>query len=392
MRHFLPFLLLLLGIAFLMRVDLYFSIVWFLVGLYGLSWLWMHRAVRRLRVRRTLADHAFTGDEVKVALRIENAGRLPIPWLEIEEAIPLELTGTPFPPQVITLGGRSVRDFNYTLKCRRRGYYPLGPLEGKTGDVLGIKERVVNLQERRYVTVYPRVVPLGRLGLPTRSARVTLPARTPLFEDSTRIVGVRDYRPGDSPRRIHWTSTARTGRLVVKQYQPSIARETLICLDLDVNDYPIRRHEATESAIVVAASLASHMIVQERLPVGLATEARDPAADERRRIALSPRSERSQLTSVLEVLARVQAGGGGRFADLLRQESVNLAWGSTMVVVTGQLDDDLAETLVYLNRSGHAIAVILVQPTRRRGEAPEQVQLVGVPVHRVWTDRELMAV
>ena len=238
------------------------------------------------------------------------------------------------------------------------------------------------------MTVYPRIVSLEELGLPTRSALVALPSRLPLFEDTSRIMGVRQYQPGDSPRRIHWTATARTGELVVKQYQPAIARETLICLNLDWRDYPMRRHEATEQAIVVAASVANHTIVQEGLPAGLATDARDPLTEDRRRIVLPPRAERAQLMSILEVLARIQSATGALFVDLLREESVHLPWGSTLLLVTGTIDDALAETVLYLQRRDHAAAVVLVQEAAARGSAATG-SLAGIPVHRVWTDQDL---
>lgn len=395
MGSFVPFLILLFVIALVLRIDLYFTVVWFLLGLYGLSRLWTQRAVRHLQAERQFVDHAFTGDEVRVGLTLRNTGRLPIPWIEVSESVPVDLRGTASPSQVLGLRGREKRRFQYTLNCRRRGFYALGPLRLETGDVLGVEERVLALPEPRRVTVYPRVVPLERLGLPTRSALVSLPARPPLFEDTSRVMGIRDYRPGDSPRRIHWTATARTGRLVVKQYQPAIARETLICLDLDLKDYEVRRYEATEEAIVVAASLAHHMVVREGLPVGLATEGRD-ASDDRRplneglhRITLPPRTGRGHLMGVLEVLARIQVGSSGRFVDLLREESLNLTWGSTIVVITGRLSRDLAEMLLYLKRNGHAMALILVQPDYLRRAEDQQDGVAGIPTHRVWTDRDL---
>jgi uncharacterized protein (DUF58 family) len=387
MALFVPAFLLLFLLSLALRVDPFFTVIWFLLGIYALARVWMRRSVQHLQISRRFEDRAFTGDEVDVHLMIRNTGRLPVVWLQIGESLPLELTTTPFPDQAITLGGREEREFGYTLSCRRRGYYALGPLRMETGDLLGIEDRVLLVAEPRRLTVYPRVVSLEQLGLPTRSALASLPSRTPLFEDTTRIMGVRDYQPGDSPRRIHWTATARTGALVVKQYQPAIARETLICLDLDWRDYASRRHDATEQAIVVAASVANHAIVREDLPVGLATDATDPLVEGRRRIVLPPRAERAQLMSILEVLARVQPVTGARFVDLLREESVHLPWGSTLLLITGTIDDSLAETVLYLRRRGHATAVVLVQEESRSGGAPGS--LGGIPVYRVWVDADL---
>ena len=95
-------------------------------------------------------------------------------------------------------------------------------------------------------------------------------------------MGVRPYQIGDSPRRIHWSATASAGQMLVKRYQPAIARETLICLDLDLTSYTGKRfYDATELAIVTAASIANHIAVREGLPVGLATQALDPLQEDR---------------------------------------------------------------------------------------------------------------
>jgi uncharacterized protein (DUF58 family) len=262
----------------------------------------------------------------------------------------------------------------------------------QTGDLLGMVGRSQVEVTPQHIIVYPRVVPLQRLGLPTRSPQVALPARSPLFEDPARIMGVRDYQRGDSPRRIHWTATASAGRLLVKQYQPSIARETLICLDLDREDYGQRqRYTATELAIVVAASIANHVIVSEGLPVGLTTEAWDPLLDERARFFLPPRSERAHLMSLLEVLARVRITSATSFTDLLRRESVNLPWGATLAVITGRESEALFDTLVHLRRAGFAVALIVVQPAHPSAELQSWADLLGVPIQRVWAEQDLEA-
>ena len=112
--------------------------------------------------------------------------------------------------------------------------------------------------------------------------------------------------------------------------------------------------------------------------------------NQRRRFLLPPRAERAHLTTVLELLARIQLAPGGGFAGLLREESVHLAWGATMVAITGCIDEELAETTLYLKRRGHAMALILVQPAWMRG-GDREPPAIGVPIHRVWTDVELAA-
>jgi uncharacterized protein (DUF58 family) len=238
------------------------------------------------------------------------------------------------------------------------------------------------------------VLPLDRLGLPTRSPLASLPVPTPLFEDPTRVVGVRAYQRGDSPRRIHWSASASAGTLLVKRYQPAIARETLICLDLAQANYSFQRlHAASELAIVTAASLANHIIVREGLAVGLATQAFDPLAGAVRTFVLPPRRERAHLIGLLEVLARAQtverAADPQPLPTFLRQQCHTLPWGSTVVVITGAETAELDDALLYLRAQGLAAALILVMPQPPEAEDRRRAAALGMPVHTVWGEMEL---
>lgn len=392
MGNFAIFLSLLLVIAAALRVDFFFTILYLFFIVYLLTRFWIRRAMANLCVRRQFVNRAFPGEQVTVNLVVQNTGWLPLPWLATHESLPVQLIAPAFHREVLSLGPREQKTLRYTLDCRRRGYYPIGPLTMQTGDLLGIVGPVAAQQPAEHLIIYPRVVSLKSLGLPTHSPLAALPARSPLFEDPARVRGVRDYQPGDSLRRIHWTATASSGRLLVKQYQPAIARETLIGLDLEVEDYDLRqRYVAAELAIVVAASIAHHIIVQEKLPVGLATEARDPLLDRPVQFSLPPRRERAHLMSLLEVLARVEVASATSFPDLLRRESLHLAWGATVVVITGRESPALLDTLVYLKRAGFAVALILVRAHRPSTDLQAGANLIGAPIYPVWAETDLEA-
>jgi uncharacterized protein (DUF58 family) len=388
-RRFVPFLLILFLIAAILRIDFYFTIAYLLFLVYGLSRLWVRRGLTNLRVERRFANRAFTGDDVAVRVGMHNGGRLPLAWIEAHESLPVDLISPPFHREVFSLRAGERRHFDYTLYCRRRGVYPLGPLQVQAGDLLGLEAPRVAEVAADPLIVYPHVVHLPRLWLPTHSPLAALPARAPLFEDPARVTGVRDYAPGDSLRRIHWTATASAGHLLVKQYQPAIARETLICLDMNPASYEMRRrHDASELAVVVAASLAHHVIVRERLPAGLVAEALDGAQGAPARFFLPARRERGHLMSVLEALARVQLAPGPTLAEILRRERPRLAWGTTLIAVTGRADPDLFDSLGALRRGGFPVALVLVQADLH-GVDRERAAVLGVPVRSVWKERDL---
>lgn len=389
MLRLIPFLLALFLIAALLRVDFFFTLAYLFFAVYVLSRLWGGRALPQLTIKREFVRRAFHGDDVPVTVTLRNDGRLPVTWAHARESLPVDLGVPARQNRVFSLNPREAHSLSYTLQCRKRGVYALGPLQVRSGDLFGLTPLAGAEVPPDRLIVYPRVMPLEKLNLPTRSPLAALPARTPLFEDPARVVGVRDYVPGDSQRRIHWTATASAGRLLVKNYQPSIARETVICLDLNAESYDIRgRYDAIELAITAAASVANHVIVRERQPVGLATEARDSLNDTRTRFVLPAQAGRAHLMNVLEALARAQFTQGSSFAQFVRQESVHLAWGTTLVIITGQ-EAPLLDTLAQLRQAGFPVALILVQSARPSAATRQRAALLRIPLYPLWRERDL---
>jgi len=385
------FILILFALAALLRIDFFFTILYLLAGVYFLSRLWSRQVFKKLKISRTLPERTFLGEQIDVTLTLENLSHLPIPWLMINETFSAVLSSPPFFRTVITLGGKSSYAARYTLHARRRGYYAIGPLTLETGDFLAINQRLTNLYEPNHLIIYPKILPISELGLPTHSPQVILPTPAPLFRDTTRIIGVRDYVPGDNPRHIHWPATAVSGRLSVKQFQTAIARDNSIFLNLERNDYgrPGQAGVAIELAIVVTASLAHHMITYETLPIGLTTIADDPLTGGQQKFQLAPNKGQGHLMQILEVLARVEGTEGVDFSRSLREESIHLSWGTTLIIITSAESEALLDTVLLLKRSGFHVTLILVQPAAYSYPQTMRVQELGVPVYRVTREKDI---
>ncbi|NLF02218.1 MAG: hypothetical protein GX601_14700, partial [Anaerolineales bacterium] len=199
MGYFVPFLIILFVIAALLRVDFFFVIVYLFFAVYVLSRTWVQQASSRLHVQRTYVNRAFPGDTVHVKISVHNGSWLPLPWLEVHESLPVHLATPPYRHEVLSLRPHQDAQISYTLRCQRRGYYLIGPITMETGDLLGLLKPRQMETTAEHLIVYPHVVPLERLGLPTRAPLVSLLARSALFEDPARTMGVRDYVRGDSP-------------------------------------------------------------------------------------------------------------------------------------------------------------------------------------------------
>lgn len=393
MRGLVPLLLVMLVVAFLAKLDLFFYLFYALSGIYILGRLWARRSLRAIDLRRHHDKRVFLKQSIPVEIEVRNRGWLPVLWLRLGDGAPGELMAGEAFRRVISLRPREHQRLSYTLLGRRRGYYPFGPLITLGGDLLGSKTYETHYAEGDYVIVYPQIVALRALGFPTQSPAGTLPSRQRLFEDPSRVRGVREYQPGDSLRRIDWKASARVGVLQVRRLEPSMALEVAVFLNLAIDDYPIRwRTAATEMGIVVAASVATHLI-EKRQAVGLATNGRDPLAGEAATTPAFPlRKGREHLMHMLDLLARVEATAKDEplpFLDLVSRGSLGLPWGSTMVLITAQEQEGLFDVLLTLRRRGLSVLLVLTWPGPEYPATVQRAGQLGVQVVPIRSEQDM---
>jgi uncharacterized protein (DUF58 family) len=350
------------------------------VGAVLLNRWWSNRSIKNLQFSRTFLNKVFPDEVIPVAIQVKNLGWLPAVWLRVQDLFPIEVADVRHFHQVITLGPRQAQRLEYKLKARKRGYYAIGPMQISTGDLLGLSPELNSQGNSDFLTVFPHVVPLTQPFLPSHSPLGTLRHHQRIHEDSTRPTGKRDYLPGDSLRRIDWKASAVVGRLQVKQFEPSIALETIIFLDLNYNGYNIRdRVEGTELAIVTAASLAN-WVVTKRQSVGLATNGVDILLPQAESPLIPIRKGRGHLMRILENLARIKALETTSLASLLRRHRTSLPWGSTLVLITGSADDALFDEALQAIRAGLSVVIILCGRYTLAHENRQRAKTIGIPV------------
>lgn len=392
MVSILPAALILFLLASVFKISSIYTVSYLLFGVYVLATVWSQRSTRDLQVRRRYQERALLGDVVEVTLEVRNQGWLPIPWLQIHDRLPVALTSPPFFRTLLSLHPREVRRFTYELHCRQRGWYQIGPLTASLGDVFGLSSRQIEFAGATHLTVYPRILPLDELGLPSKSPFGHLRTRQLLYEDPSRVIGVRDYQAGDSLRKVNWKVTASSGRLQVKKLEPAMTLETVVFLNLNTAEYSrSSAFRATELAIVVAASIANHL-ASLRQEVGLLTNGVDPAAPATGGlVGYLPRKGRGQLSSLLELLGRVAAANDRAFWPSVRDELKRLPWGATLIFVTAQETSELLEALLPMRRAGFNVVLIYVDERSATSfeRARARAATLGIPAYRVWREEDV---
>lgn len=415
MSRFAWLILLLLAIAFLLRVDIIYYLLYVVLGVYLWSRWHTPQALSNLEATRTFRQRAFLGEVVEVSLTLRNKSRLAIPWVQISESVPLELRLEESTQKVVTLRGGETHTYAYHVKGLQRGYYRLGPLRLTSGDLFGLTNSRVGLLQPEYLTVYPRMIPLTQLGLPSRLPFGTISSHQRLFEDPARPMGAREFRSGDSLHQMNWKASAHTQKLLVRTFQPAISLETMVFLNLNRDDFERHNwHYSTEWAIVAAASIATHLIGL-RQAVGLATNGVDPLRlqeDSRvfdevtgrllfetaaaqnglaRYIApiLHAHTGRPHLMKMLEQLARLDSRETVPFHEWAQGASVKLSWGVTVVAITAQGDDRTCSTLHQLARRGLNPILIAVEPSANFGVVRRRAQQLGFQAFNISDRRDL---
>ena len=170
---------------------------------------------------------------------------------------------------------------------------------------------------------------------------------------STSAVTVRDYSPNDSFHRIHWPSTARLGKLMVKEFDMETSTDLWLVLDLDAPYHRGEGEESTEEYAVTAAASLARKYLEAEYAVGLLVGGRSPV------LVPGGRGSR-QLKRILEVLAEARASGEGRLVRVLEKEGQRLNHNSTLVVITPSWDRDWPEAVAQVTRRGMRATAILV--------------------------------
>lgn len=349
-------------IGLIVRTDISYGVVVAVAVLFVLTTL-PRRALRQVTGARSQPERVFHGEQIDVELTIRNPSVLPIPWLEVADRAPLDLTAQGPGSErrhVVSLAPGESRTVTYRLEGARRGYHRIGPATLEGGDWFGSFRHSPEPIAPHHVIVYPKILPVDGASLPAESPYASLRQPMSLQRDPNRITGVRSYSPGDPLRSIHWPASAATGTTMVKQFEPADARELVLTVDLGRDGYPqSRRFVGPELGITAAASVAHHAITVVDQPVGLFLRGLDAASGVVSEIYLPPRRTRAHLTLVLEMLARFQTVPRLDYLRALSAAAGHFPWAGTVLVCAGNSRPDFGRVLLGLRGRGVSPAAVI---------------------------------
>ncbi|MFU8826433.1 MAG: DUF58 domain-containing protein [Brevefilum sp.] len=362
-------------LAIALLVILVASAAWTALSLHGIS------LNRFTRVTRKQVGEVFTEE-----YEIFNRSILPKIWLKITDLSDL-ISGTG--SKVITgVGGRQSRMYVGLALLQKRGWFTLSPTQVESGDIFGLFLQTKRFNSSLRLLVIPYMVDIQFFLVPYGILPGGRALREKTLDVTPYAAGVREYVPGDPLRRIHWPSSTRKQKLIVKEFEKDPLAEVWIFLDARASVH-IRSDESglgdlhriwwvrykkafrlppdtAEYAISIAASIAKYYINQKR-EVGLVS------AGQHFMVLPAERGER-QLGKILETLAVLEPEGDLPIWGLVNTQTRHLAKGSTVVLITPEADEQILRVTMEIIHRGLIPVLILLDPSSF-GDKPGSTEL-----------------
>ena len=336
-----------------------------------------------LEIERELPGSANQGDLITVRYRVRNLQALPKLHLGLSDELPQGLAAAEPMPIPIHVPPREEIEQRYSLIAKRRGFHRIPGVELESTDMLGISVRKQRLELDSEILVYPRIIPLPEMMIPPRSESGRSSEESALRKgEGAGFYGIREYRPGDPLRHVHWRTAARLGRLTVVEWEAEEARDALVFVDTRAALVKELGPGTTlDAAAGLAASLANALLergdtVRLVLP-GTTTE----------RPLVTEGAER--MRELLDGLARMEPQEGLGPLRVIEQLAGTLVPGTRVCWLGTRTDEEYHAAVRMLHAAGFPVATYLLTDAEP-GSIPA-VGPAGEPIFPLRTGDALLA-
>lgn len=408
---FIVFLIGLTGYAFT-GARIYTRVLSFSAILIILAFLWTYISLRGVTLTRTARFlRQQVGQVYEERFEVNNQYPVTKLWLDIRDQS--NLPGRSGSKVLTVVGSRQRRSYVAYTRLTHRGQFQLGPTVLSSGDPFGLFRSTRIIPGERSLLVLPHMAELSHFVTPPGVLPGGRALRRRTLEVTPYAAGVREYAPGDALNRIHWPTTARKDRLMVKEFDQDPMADVWIFLDANdgvqlslpdehpTPDPTTERHwlwrqqqrvtlpnHTFEYAISAAASIASYFMRAGRA-VGVASAGQAFTA------ISAERSER-QLGKILETLAYLQPEGELPLFGLIQAQAPYLPRGSTVILITPSLDKNIEAGVEEMIRRSLQPVVVLIDRSsfggrRHPDEMVSRLRARRVPVALVRRGEDIRA-
>jgi uncharacterized protein (DUF58 family) len=336
------------------------------------------RRKRRLEAERSsLPTRMRVGQTADVEVTVRAPRRLRA--FVLEEHVPSLLSDLVRVP-VATVGAGQDFAHTYTIRPTLRGVYQLGPMSAEWTDPFGLARHQQVLTDPIDVIVHPSTDAI--FDRPLTRMWEDPPFRPPVskpWPQGFEFYGMRDYIPGDDPRRIVWTAAARTGRYLVRESEQGITDRITLVIDNEAKAHsPGYPSDTFELAVRAVASLGAYHIKQGYSVRLISNDAV---------IAPELRGGRARIT-LLDELAKLELSDASPH-DAIERVVTERRGDTHMCLVSTQLTSRTAARIRLLTEKGMSLVVALVKWDESDPNAARRAREIGAQVVQITPGQSL---
>jgi len=342
-------------------LDIFFYLFYFLLTLLILSLLYLALQYfsARLYLKRIHPEKVNEDDSIDLEVKLKNEGFLPILNMVLEDNLTCAEEGLRRKNRLIEfIKPRSSITLRYNCLCYLRGYYSIGPFSAYFFDPFGLLFFKKTYPVLSHLYVYPKTFKVRRF---PSLVKGNLPwfgiGSSRSFGDEEEFFGTREYKSGDSIKRIHWLSTARKHTLIVKQFQRQSYFSATILFNLEKEkNFGEGKEAVAEYIIKIAASLSKYFLAK-----GISVEI---IAQGQELMHIPDNKGAEHLENILKALATAKAESKIDIGELFGNFSHQISDNSNLIVIMLDRDWEYLQSMIPMEkRNISLIPLILVSST-----------------------------
>ncbi len=345
----------LLTLALLLNSNLLLQLFFLSIVVLLISYLWTLFGSRGIRVQfGELPEHSQVGASFNEEFTVFNDSRVPKLLLKLEENTDLPRYHN---LRALNLLYKKSLRWQTSVHCQRRGRYRLGQTTITASDPFGFFWQNHSFGQPRHLLVYPATLELPFFEALAPSNLENTSGSWLISRTGPNASSIREFVNGDSLTHVHWPSTARTGKLMVKVFESdrsrSISSSVYIVADMHQTAHQGQGDEGTEEYTVTIAASLIKKYLDSGLKVGLIASS-DPL------YSFPPEMGEEHLHRMLEALALVQANGKIPIDRVVTNWMKQTGGDSTVIIVSPATTPRLADAVRQLKIRGGMVAVVLL--------------------------------
>ena len=319
------------------------------------------------------------GQDVEVEYNLSNFGFLPIMHSVVTIHLSRKLMGFTEKSEKILFRPYQVIRLLKKIRVESRGIYDLVKVEVELMDPLGLFRKVKYFDFGINLVAYPRIFPLEGISDDFVGEQGRLGSRKRFREDYSNLKSLREYRPGDSARNIHWKTSTIKNKLMTREYEDTRSKRVSILLNGFRGDFEgMMKYELDEKTVEIAGSLVNYF-AHRGMGMDLLMW------NKGKKTSLSGSGYR-MLRDFMEISVVYEPDSQVSFADRLRSELPHIGADSVVILVTPKINEELYKYLREEYTRTHAVKIITCMTDE---ETVERLSRFGIEVKVIGVSEKI---